>query len=102
MPPPERQEIHLHITLDSQIIGLLQQILVKEREIMASIQDVADAVSAESTVVDSVVTLLDQLSAQLAAAIAANDPAAIQAVLDQVNAEKQTLADAVVANTPAA
>ena len=76
----------------------------------------ATKVTAEETVIDSVVTLLNglaamiaDLKAQLAAAIAANDPAAIQAVADslaalgtKVDADKQKLADAATANTPAA
>jgi hypothetical protein len=53
--------------------------------------------------------MIADLKSQLAAAIAANDPAAIQAVADslsalstKVDADKQKLADAATANTPAA
>jgi tRNA threonylcarbamoyladenosine modification (KEOPS) complex Pcc1 subunit len=73
-----------------------------EITIMATLKDIQDAVAAENTVVDSAITLLTQIHDELAAAIAANDPAALQAVVDSINAEKQKLADAVVANTPAA
>lgn len=69
---------------------------------MASIQDIQDAVAAETAVVESAIVLLTQLHDELAAAIAANDPAALQAVVDSIGAEKQKLADAIVANTPAA
>lgn len=90
---------------------------------MASIQDLqvkatalVEQVAAGRTVVDSAVVLLQgqtqslvDIKQQLADAIAANDPAAIQAVADtldgaiQVSVEStQALADAVVANTPAA
>lgn len=79
---------------------------------VALIQAVAD----EDTVIDSAVVLIEgfgstlaDIKAQLAAAIAANDPAAIQAVADSltntiadVTAKKQQLADAITANTPAA
>ncbi len=65
----------------------------------ASLDDLKAAVAAEKTVVDGVVVLLNDLSAQLAAAIASGDPAAVQEVLDAINANKQELADAVVANT---
>ncbi len=76
--------------------------ITKEDEMAASIDDVKSAVSDEKTVVDSAVTLLNQLSAMLAAAIASGDPAKVQAVLDAINANKQELADAVAQNTPAA
>ena len=74
------------------------------------------AVTAEDTVIDSAVVLLNGFAAtlsalqkQLADAIAANDPAAIQAVADaigvnvtDITAKTQTLATAVAANTPTA
>ena len=94
--------LHLYIHLDQPVMALLQAILNQGSEILATLDDESAAVSAEGDVVTSVVALLDGLSAQLAAAIAAADPAAIQAVVDSINAQKQQLADAVVANTPAA
>ena len=68
---------------------------------MATLDDVVTAVADEGTVVDSVVTLLTDLKAKLDAAIATGDPVKIQAVVDAIAAQKQKLADAVVANTPA-
>jgi len=70
-------------------------------QIMATIQEVQAAVARESTVEDSVVALLTQISQQLKDAIAANDPVAMQAVVDQIDQNSQRLADAVTANTPA-
>ena len=69
---------------------------------MATLQDITAAVAEEKTVEDSVVTLLQTLSADLKAALANNDPAAMQAIVDQINANATTLASAVTANTPAA
>ncbi len=69
---------------------------------MATLDDVVAAVAAESTVVDSAVTLLTSLKAALDAAIASGDPTKIQAVSDSIGAQTKTLADAVAANTPAA
>lgn len=69
---------------------------------MATLADIQADVASETTVIDSVVTLLNGLSDQLKAAVAANDPAAIQAVVDSIDANKKKLADAVSANTPAA
>lgn len=84
------------------ILGLLQTIVTKETAIMATIVDIQNAVAAEKTVEDSVVALLSQISAQLKAAIASNDPAALQAVVDSLNTNAASLSAAVVANTPAA
>jgi ABC-type transporter Mla subunit MlaD len=117
-------DIHVYIHDESAGVNpILQKILTQLGVIMAGVADIkasVDALSAkvteEETVIDSVVTLLNGLSAmiadlkaQLAAAIANNDPAAIQAVADslaalstKVDADKQKLADAATANTPAA
>lgn len=69
---------------------------------MATLTDLAAAVAAEKTVVDSAVILLGGLSQQLKDALASGDPAAIQAIVDSIDAQKQELADAVMANTPVA
>jgi len=83
-------------------------------DIKAKLDDLTAKVTAEETVIDSVVTLLNGLSAMIAdlkaqLAAAGGDPAAIQAVVDgldalggKVDADKQKLADAATANTPAA
>lgn len=55
-------------------------------------------VDAETTVVASTITLLGSLSAQIAAA--KNDPAKIQAIADEIDANSVALAQAVQANTP--
>ncbi len=89
----------IQVQLLVQIKNLLQD---TEGELMASIAEVQSAVDAETEVVGSVVTLLDGLSQQLADAIASADPAAVQAVLDDVNANKDALAAAVAAHTVAA
>lgn len=68
---------------------------------MATLQDIVTHVQSQSTVDDSIITLLQQISQQLKDANAANDPAAVQAVIDQIDANTQKLSDAVVANTPA-
>jgi hypothetical protein len=63
------------------------------------------AVTAETTVEASAVTLIDGFAAQLAAAIAAannGDSAALPALQAQIAASSATLAAAVTANTPAA
>ena len=69
--------------------------------IVATIADLKAAVEANGVVVQSAIVLIEGIAQALKDAIAANDPAAVQAVLDQLTAEKQALADAVAANTPA-
>jgi hypothetical protein len=58
------------------------------------------AVERDTTVNQSAITLLSQLS-QLVRDTA-GDPAKVTALADQLDAQQQALADAVTANTPAA
>lgn len=97
------------------IIQKLQTMSGTLADIQASNATLLAAVAAEDTVIDSAVVLingfattLSDIQAQLAAAIAASDPAAIQAVADSlgataadVTAKSAALAAAVSANTPA-
>jgi len=69
--------------------------------IMPTMQDIKAAVQRETDVEASVVSLLNGISQQLKDAQAANDPAAFQAVIDQIDANTKTMSDAVTANTPA-
>lgn len=125
--------LHLRITFDTplEIVSkadsataqFLAEILHKINTMAGTLADIQAqntallaAVKEEDTVIDSAVVLitgfakqLTDLQTQLAAAIAANDPTAIQAVADSlastvtdVTAKKMALADAVQANTPAA
>jgi uncharacterized protein YdbL (DUF1318 family) len=59
-----------------------------------------EKVSAQGTVIESTIALLAGLSSQLQAA--ADDPAQIQEIIDQVASQSDALAAAVAANTPAA
>lgn len=67
---------------------------------MATLQDVLAGVQSESDLDDSIITLLTNISQQLKDAQASNDPAAIQSVIDQIDANKKKISDAVTANTP--
>lgn len=73
----------------------------KINTIMADLKSLQDQVTAENAVIDSAVVLLEGLKTALDAAIASNDPAALQALSDSIGSETQKLADAVAANTPA-
>lgn len=67
---------------------------------MATLADIQHSIASQTTVEASVVTMLTGLSQQLKDAIAASDPVALQALVDQIDANTKTLSDAVVANTP--
>ena len=67
---------------------------------MATIQDVSAAVAAESSVDDSIITLLNGIVQQLKDAQASNDPAALDLVVAGIQANTKKIQDAVTANTP--
>ena len=67
---------------------------------MGLIDDLAADVTAQTTVIGSVETLLQNLSSQLAAA--GTDPVKLQAVKDALDTNTSRLAAAVQANTPSA
>jgi DNA-binding FadR family transcriptional regulator len=99
-----RLDVYLHTAdprLDT-LIGMVNQLLQQEKIIMAGLDDITAAVAAETTVLESAETLLASLHDQLVAALASSDPAAIQAVVDQIGTNTAALAAAVAANTPAA
>lgn len=98
-------------------------ILKQNKKIMATLADIQNEVAsleqtvqAEDTIIDSAVTLIggftgviSGLQQQLTDALAASDPAALQAVVDsmeqtktEIDAKAGALAAAVAANTPAA
>ena len=69
---------------------------------MSALTDLQDKVAALKTVGDSAIALLNGLKAALDAAIASNDPAALQALSDSIGSETDALAAAVAANTATA
>ena len=83
------------------LAAALNELTRKVDLIMATLDDIKTAVAAEQTVEASAITLLTSLHDQLAAALAANDPAALQAIVDSINTQASALAAAVTANTPA-
>ena len=74
--------------------------LKMERQLMATLQDVQDAVTAEDTVIDSAVALIQGLAAQVAG-LQPNQQA-IDALAADIKGKSDALAAAVAANTPAA
>lgn len=99
-PPPQHRS-----TIERKLNGIFWALLHMQGRInrMAGEFDALRAAVARNTDVDqSAIVLLQGLKEKLDAAIAAGDPAAIQALADELGAKNQALADAVTANTPAA
>lgn len=82
------------------ILGMLQESKNREVRMSAELDALTLKVEETRTVVGSAVTLIGGLAAQIAAL--KNDPAKLQALADTLQASKQSLADAITANTPAA
>jgi len=84
---------------------LLIQLIKEIHQMALDLTALTNAVNAEKTVEQSAITLLSGLTSQIQSLIAASgntvDPAALQAIVDQVNSDASTLAAAVAANTPA-
>jgi hypothetical protein len=77
---------------------MLETIIKLEKKELMELNELQEKVTAESTVVDGAVVLLDNIGAFLIAH--ANDPAAIRAMGEQIDQKKTELADAIVRNTP--
>lgn len=83
------------------IISELKLISHKESVMAGELDQLRQDVAKQKEVVAGVVTLLQGLKKQLDDAIAAGDMEAVKAIAADIEANNQTLADAVVANTPA-
>lgn len=69
---------------------------------MTPLETLQAAVAKDTTVEQSAITFMGGLKTQLDAAIASNDPAALQTLSDQLGSNADALAAAIIANTPAA
>lgn len=85
--------------LTNDVNRLVHEIYHLKEFIMSALSDLQAAVAAQTTVIDSVVTLLRGLKAALDAA--GQNPAALAALSADIAAKTQVLSDAVVENTPA-
>lgn len=89
----------------NQVAQLALSILTGDQIMASKLEDLTADVSAETTVVNSAITLLGGIAARIDAAVAAaraGDDAALTALSGEVRSETQALAAAVAANTPAA
>lgn len=85
----------------NRIESKLDQLITKETQTVTAVDDLTAAVAAENTVIDSAITLLNQLTAAISAANAIS-PAAVEAVVTDIQTKTSALSAAVAANTPAA
>jgi hypothetical protein len=76
----------------------LTQLVQQGVKIMAAIDDLESKVAEVKGVEDSVVMLLDTIHKELVDALAAGDMTRVQAVVDQLEMQRQALADAVARN----
>lgn len=93
---PDDETAALLVRMLGKLVAI-QEILVNTEEAIALL---VQKVSAQGTVIESAVTLLQGLAAQLQAA--ADDPAQLQQIIDQVTLQSDALAAAVAAGTAAA
>jgi ABC-type transporter Mla subunit MlaD len=103
MTDHSRLDIHVFAEQVPQLDEILRQLRLLHEgmiKIMATLADVQAAVTAENTVIDSAVALIQGLAAQVAAL--APNQAAIDALAADIKAKSDSLAAAVAANTPAA
>jgi len=82
------------------IISLLVDVRGKEVDMSAELDALTAQVQQTETLEESAITLITGLATQLTAA--KEDPAAIQALADSLQAEAAKLSAAITANTPAA
>jgi hypothetical protein len=82
------------------VAGLLPATKSDVRKILMKLSELKAQVDANVALEQSAVTLITGLSAQLKEI--ADDPAAIQALADELSSEATALSAAIVANTPAA
>jgi len=82
------------------VLAQQERILEREAQMAATIDDILAGVQQESTVDDSIITLLNNIAAQLANAGVPQDK--IDAIMAVITANQAKVTAAVTANTPAA
>lgn len=89
-------------TVNAKLDAITAKITQLEKHVMAKLDDVIADVTAEGTVIDSVLTLIQGLKDQIAnLGLSTEDQAKVDAIFAQVEANKGKLASAIPANTPA-
>lgn len=87
-------------SMEQRIFAAVTRIEEKVNRMSIELDTLVARVAEIETVGDSAIALLQELKGALDAAIAADDPAALQALSDRLGAQTQELAEAITANTP--
>lgn len=95
----QNQQLARIIVLLEQLVSLTKKQAQATGVIMADLTALTNEVNENNDAVQSAILLLNGLKASLDDAILSEDPAAIQALADQLGAQTDALAAAVVANT---
>lgn len=82
------------------LIRLVTQVLAREEHMAGALDALKAQVTQNTTLIGGAIALIQGLKAKLDEAIAANDPAALQALSDELGAQDAALAAAITANTP--
>jgi len=93
-------DLHVHGDGTEKILEKLDLLNTKIEKVMTDLTALTAQVTANSTVIDSAIALIQGIKAQLDAA--GTDAVALKALSDSLGAKDQQLADAITANTPAA
>lgn len=80
-------------------LRLLQRVLSQQENIMGTYKDLGDAIARNTNASDSILAMLQDVVQKLKDAQAANDPAAIDAAIQHLDANTNRLAAAAVKNT---
>lgn len=101
------EEIQKNIQEFNLLLSTVHILNSKVDKIMVSIADIQTALAADEVAEQKIIALLNtqasaiaSLSAQLAAAIANNDPVAMQAVVDAMNADATAMTEAATSINP--
>jgi transposase len=90
------------LALASRLIDIGQQIIEKENQIMATLQQDVDAIAAETTAVGSLTTFIQGLEAQIAAmpGLSSDQQAQIDSIFDGVTKNAAAINAAMAINVP--
>ena len=91
---------HYFVPSEEEVVVLLNQLLQKVNAMTVEIEQLTVEVAANTAVDQSAIILLNGLSAQILAL--KDDPVKLAALAAELNASSSALAAAVAANTPAA
>lgn len=107
MPKPENIKLQVELVYDERLMHILDRIdkklnriITNQGEVMADLSALQSEVSENGDAVASAVSLLGSLSQAIKDA--GTDPEALAELTAQLDANTNALAEAVVANTPAA